>query len=215
MKSTWTLASSAAIVFAVATWATAVQAQPCALGCATQGVTCAATARMAMRSCRVDCRANATPEQRHDCATGCSTTFRSDMTTCRTDLGSCVGACDASASAASADPAAAACQSACGPQLAACARQVVTDSKACVAGCRTAEDRPTCLGDCVATAKARAATCGTDVASCLGDCGPATPPTTVPPPGCGEVADGHCGGPCPTPGQVCADVDGTCSCTNP
>jgi hypothetical protein len=193
---------------------------PCAAGCGAQNVTCLKSARMVRSSCRTGCQTSADVGS---CMRGCANTFRSAQTTCHTGQASCVQACNPS-SPASGDPSTASCFGACGEDLGTCAHNVAAALKTCVTGCAPGSGRQSCIAGCLSTAQSGAATCASDFTTCVANCGGTTTTTTSPtattttmpgPPACGDPTDQACGGTCPTHGDVCRDVSGTCTCVTP
>ncbi len=148
---------------------------PCPAGCGTQTVACLKTARMAKRSCRMDCRANSASSDVGSCVRGCVGTFRSAQTTCHTDQTSCVQACRPSPGGSSN----AACLGACGQDLGTCAHSVAAAHKTCVTGCARGSGRQPCITGCLSTAQSGAARCASDFQSCTAACG-GTTTTTLP-----------------------------------
>jgi hypothetical protein len=206
--------------------------RPCPAGCATQAVTCLKSARAGKASCRMDCRANASGSTLGACVRGCADAFRSAHGTCRDEQGGCLQACRPSSSAGGAFVGS--CLGGCGHDLGSCAHHDASTLAACIRGCADGVGRRSCIAGCVATARSSAEGCASDFDGCRSGCGgttttttpgdtttttvsePGTTTTTRPEaPGCGDARDGTCGGRCPTPGQVCREVSGACTCTTP
>lgn len=204
---------------------------PCPVSCGSENTACLKAARMTRSTCRMDCRTNSANIDLGPCIAGCASTFRSSVTECRTDEASCVHACSPPSSS-SGDPSTANCLGICGENLGSCARGVTSDAKTCISGCRTASDRLSCLQGCASAGQSAAEACASDFQSCTSDCGSTTTTTLASPPctsdcgstttttlptqsGCGQRDDGTCGGMCPTRGDVCQDVSGTCTCVTP
>ena len=148
---------------------------PCPAACGTQTVACLKTARMAKRSCRMDCRANSASTDLGSCIRGCVGTSRSAQTTCHTDQTSCVQACHPSPGGSSN----AACLGTCGQDLGACAHGAATALKTCVTGCAPGSGRHSCVAGCLSTAQSGRAGCVSDFQSCTTACG-STTTTTLP-----------------------------------
>jgi hypothetical protein len=170
-KLLWTLTGLGGMLVLTARAAT----PPCPAACGTQLVACTKTARLAKRSCRMDCRTSSTSTDLGSCIRGCVGTFRSAHSTCHTDQTSCVQTCHPSPGGSSnAD-----CLGACGQDLGACAHGVATSLNGCVMGCAHGSGRQSCIAGCLSTAQSGRAGCASDFQSCTAACG-STTTTTLP-----------------------------------